>query len=174
MATPSQNLHINAPELLSRRRRMGDAFFTGLMWMIYSYLWAPLVSLIAWLLGFEFAYDVMVRAGGAQTLKTILFWYTAMLAGIIVVVTGWSQLNRFRFSKRDRRQAGAIVSDEELASTFGIETESLRELRESTVVQLSLDESGNIRAIETSPRGQRERDGQSDPSQLKKPKIKAM
>ena len=55
MATPSRNLHINAPELLSRRRRMGDAFITGLMWIIYSYLWAPLVSLIAWLLGFEFA-----------------------------------------------------------------------------------------------------------------------
>ena len=68
MATPSGELHINKPELLSRRRRMGDAFVTGLMWMLYSYLWAPLISLVAWALGFEFAYDVLIRSGGAYAL----------------------------------------------------------------------------------------------------------
>jgi biofilm PGA synthesis protein PgaD len=173
MATPSRNLHINAPELLSRRRRMGDAFFTGLMWIIYSYLWAPLVSLIAWLLGFEFAYEVMVRAGGAQTLKPILVWYAAMVAAIVVVVTGWSLVNRLRFSNRDRRHAGEIICDEELASTFGIEMESLRDLRKSHVARLSLDDLGNIRAINVSKENQRERDGQSEESQLKNPKIAA-
>lgn len=169
MAAPSRNLHINAPELLSRRRRMGDAFVTGLMWIIYSYLWAPLVSLIAWLLGFEFAYDVMVRAGGAQALKSILVWYAATLVGIIVVVTGWSLVNRLRFSDRDRRHAGEVVCDAELASRFGIEIESLQDLRESDVVRLSLDDEGNIRAIDLSPEDRREREGQSEGSQLKNP-----
>jgi biofilm PGA synthesis protein PgaD len=173
MATPSRNLHINAPELLSRRRRMGDAFITGLMWIIYSYLWAPLVSLIAWLLGFEFAYEVMVRAGGAQTLKSILLWYAAMVGAIVVVVTGWSFVNRLRFANRERRSAGEMVSDQELASTFGIEMDSLENLRESQVVQLSLDDMGNICAIDGSPSTQRERDGQSEGSQLKNPKIAA-
>ena len=169
MAAPSRNLHINAPELLSRRRRMGDAFVTGLMWIIYSYLWAPLVSLIAWLLGFEFAYDVMVRSGGAQALKSILVWYAATLVGIIVVVTGWSLVNRLRFSDRDRRHAGEEVCDAELASRFGIEIESLQDLRESDVVRLSLDDEGNIRAIDLSPEDRREREGQSEGSQLKNP-----
>ena len=169
MATPPRSLHINAPELLSRRRRMGDAFFTGLMWIVYSYLWAPLVSLIAWLLGFEFAYDVMVRAGGAQTLKSILVWYAAILVGIVAVVTGWSLVNRLRFSDRDRRHAGDVVRDEELASRFGIEIESLQDLRESNFVRLSLDGEGNIRAIDLSPEDRRERDGQSEGSQLKNP-----
>ena len=47
MASAPESLHINVPELLSRRRRLSDAFVTGLMWLVYTYLWAPLVSLIA-------------------------------------------------------------------------------------------------------------------------------
>ncbi len=143
------------------------------MWIIYSYLWAPLISLIAWLLGFEFAYDVMVRSGGAQTLKSILVWYGAILAAIVVVVTGWSLVNRLRFSNRDRRNAGEVVCDADLASSFGIEIESLQDLRESDVVRLSLDDEGNIRTIDVSGEERLERDGQSEGSQLKNPKRAA-
>ena len=47
MASAPENLHINVPEMLSPRRRLSDAFVTGLMWLVYSYLWAPLISLVA-------------------------------------------------------------------------------------------------------------------------------
>ena len=93
MAVDESQLHIDAPELLSRRRRMGDALATGFMWIVYSYLWAPFVSLLAWLLGFEFAYDVMIRAGGIHMLLESLYWYGQMLLAIIISVSGWSLLN---------------------------------------------------------------------------------
>ena len=70
-----KDLHIDAPYLLSRRRRITDTVATAMMWILYSYLWAPFISLVAWLLGFEFAYDVMVRAGGANGLLEILMYY---------------------------------------------------------------------------------------------------
>ena len=104
MNSAPENLHINVPELLSRRRRFRDAFVTAFMWLVYTYLWAPFVSLIAWLLGFEFAYDVMIRSGGIQGLKNVLSWYGLMLGCIIIVVTSWSLVNRLRFSGRERRQ----------------------------------------------------------------------
>ena len=120
MAVVPENLHINVPELLTRRRRLSDAFVTGLMWVVYTYLWAPLLSLIAWILGFEFAYDVMIRAGGIVGLKRVLVWYGIMLACICIVVTGWSMLNRLRFSGRERRKGAEIVDDSALASAFGV------------------------------------------------------
>ena len=169
MATPSGELHINKPELLSRRRRMGDAFVTGLMWMLYSYLWAPLISLVAWLLGFEFAYDVMIRSGGAYGLKSVLVSFFLMVAGIVIVVTGWSFVNRIRFANSNRRQAGDTISDESLAIAFGIGKANLRGLRSARVVKLSLDEAGNIQAIDDTPLPQRERGGQSDELQLRNP-----
>jgi biofilm PGA synthesis protein PgaD len=156
LASSSENIRINAPELLSRRRRLGDTLITGLMWVLYTYLWAPLVSLIAWLLGFEFAYDVMVRAGGVKMLKQALVWYGLTLACIIVVVTGWSIMNRLRFAQRNRRQAGKVVGDSEMAATFEIDTKTLADLRGARIARVSLDENGAIERIETNPRPQRD------------------
>jgi biofilm PGA synthesis protein PgaD len=85
------------------------------MWLVYSYLWAPLISLVAWLLGFEFAYDVMVRAGGFETLKEVIWFYLIVVAIIFVVVAGWSTINRRRFARHDRRQTIDSVPDTEIA-----------------------------------------------------------
>jgi biofilm PGA synthesis protein PgaD len=86
------------------------------MWLVYSYLWAPLISLVAWLLGFEFAYDVMVRAGGFETLKEVIWFYLIVVAIIFVVVAGWSTINRRRFARHDRRQTIDSVPDTEIAA----------------------------------------------------------
>ncbi len=167
MASAPENLHINVPEMLSRRRRLSDAFVTGLMWMVYSYLWAPLISLVAWILGFEFAYDVMIRSGGIQGLKNVLSWYGLMLCCITIVVTCWSIMNRLRFSGRERRRGASIVDDYALAESFGIEMSELRKLRHARVACVSTDADGGIREIKS--RSPCHRRAQSEESQLKKP-----
>lgn len=149
MAEIEQNIHINAPQLLSRRRRVGDALVTGVMWAAYSYLWAPLISLFAWLLGFEFAYDVIVRAGGIHSLKEILVIYSMLVACIFVVVAAWSFANRLRYSgQHDRRKGAEPVSDAEIATYFDIDDDQLRVMRESQVVNVDLSELGAIESVE--------------------------
>jgi biofilm PGA synthesis protein PgaD len=167
VASAPENLHINVPELLSPRRRLSDAFVTGLMWLVYSYLWAPLISLVAWILGFEFAYDVMIRSGGIQGLKNVLSWYGLMLCCIIIVVTCWSLVNRLRYSGRERRKAAAIVDDHALAETFGVELSELRKLRHAQIACLSLDVDGGIQQIQSGRR--LDQRVHSEESQLKKP-----
>lgn len=149
MAEIEQNIHINAPQLLSRRRRVGDALVTGFMWAVYSYLWAPLISLFAWLLGFEFAYDVIVRAGGIHSLKEILAIYSMLVACIFVVVAAWSFTNRLRYSgHHDRRKGAEPVSDAEIAAHFDIDDDQLRVMRVSQVVTIDLSEFGEIESVE--------------------------
>ena len=147
MSSP-EKLHINCPEELSRRKRLGDAVLTGIMWGLYTYLWAPLLSLVAWLLGFEFAYDVMVRAGGLEALRSVLHWYGLMLVGIVTFVTGWSLINRMRFVKRDRRHAAAQVSDEDIAAFFELESPQLEKLRCLRIIHVAQDETGGIVSVE--------------------------
>jgi biofilm PGA synthesis protein PgaD len=117
------------------------------MWLVYSYLWAPLISLVAWLLGFEFAYDVMVRAGGFETLKEVIWFYLIVVAIIFVVVAGWSTINRRRFARHDRRQTIDSVPDTEIAAYFGIRGEQLTLLRESRISQIGVNEEGQIVSI---------------------------
>lgn len=139
--------HIHAPHLLSHRRRFGDAIVTGLMWILYSYLWAPLISLLAWLLGFEFAYDVMVRAGGVSALKEVLWWYGIVLASIFVTVAVWSAINRRRFAGNDRRHSAQGINDTELADYFALQQQELQSMRSANIMNLSFDVSGNIEQV---------------------------
>jgi biofilm PGA synthesis protein PgaD len=148
VAAKEQQILIDSPQLLSRRHRITDAFITGIMWVLYSYLWAPLISLIAWLLGFEFAYDVMVRAGGIETFKEVFWFYLVVVASIFVVIGSWSMINRRRFANRERRKAIEPVSDNEVAAFFGISDEQLRDLRSSRVSQIRLDGEGQIESVE--------------------------
>lgn len=149
----TSELHIDAPHLLSQRRRLGDTIATGLMWILYSYLWLPLVSLLAWLLGFEFAYDVMVRAGGVDALKAVLWWYGIVLASIFVAVAVWSVVNRRRFANHDRRQNGQRVSDIEMTEYFDLQHEELQTMRSARVMSLSFDATGGIEQVDASRDG---------------------
>jgi biofilm PGA synthesis protein PgaD len=149
MKAVNDDVYINEPQLLSRRHRIGNALVTGVMWALYSYLWAPFVSLVAWLLGFEFAYDVMVRAGGIHVLKEVMSFYGLMVFCIIMVVTAWSLLNRYRFANRGRRQAGKTVTDTEIAKKFALNPTQLKQLKTARAIRLSHDEAGNIDRVET-------------------------
>lgn len=148
MALGGDSLHIDSPRLVSRRRRAADALFTGFMWVVYSYLWAPLISLLAWLLGFEFAYDVMVRAGGFEVFKQVIGIYLIMVACIFVVVAGWSTINRRRFGPRERRHAIEPVSDAEIAAYFGIANAQVKALRDARVSRVRVNDEGQIESVE--------------------------
>lgn len=148
MATARDNIHIRATHLLSRRRRIGDAFITALMWFLYSYLWAPFISLIAWLLGFEFAYDVMVRAGGIHALKDVMWWYAVIVLCIFVTVATWSMVNRRRFAGHDRRRSGPEVSDAELAEFYALTDADFRRLRNARSMRISLTDSGSVEQVD--------------------------
>ena len=117
------------------------------MWIVYSYLWAPFVSLLAWLLGFEFAYDVMIRAGGIHMLLESLYWYGMMLIAIIAVVTGWSLLNRYRYARLSRRCTAPVITDEDISDFFGITDEQMEVLRTGQIARVYLSEDGHIEQV---------------------------
>jgi biofilm PGA synthesis protein PgaD len=142
------DISIDAPELMTRPERTRDAVATALLWAVYVYLWVPLVSLFAWWLGFEFAYDVMVRAGGASSLKNVLVDYSIAVGIIFAVVTLWSFSNRIRFRGLNRRKISAAVSDEELADQFGIDAAQVAHLRQQKIVAIDFDDKGGLRLPE--------------------------
>jgi biofilm PGA synthesis protein PgaD len=141
------DLYIDASHMVTDRRRISDTLMTAVMWVIYSYLWAPFVSLLAWLLGIEFAYDVMVRAGGAKGLVDVLIFYSIVLVCIIIVVTAWSAINRHRFAGRDRRQSVANVPDEQIAEHFSLSLEVFNKIRSARVSNVSISPGAMIEQV---------------------------
>lgn len=142
MSAADKDIYINAPELLSARRRTRDTIFTAIMWAVYLYLWVPLASLFAWLLGVEFAYDVMIRAGGAQDLGAVLIVYAVIVAVILATVAIWSLGNRLRYGNLQRRHAHDAVTVKEMAAHFEIEPATVEQLRSMRTSAIEFDDEG--------------------------------
>lgn len=147
MPSTGKQRTIDAPQLLTGRQRVRDTAITGLMWIFYAYLWLPAVSLAAWLLGIDFAYEVMVRAGGAEGLRTILGWYGLALLGMIVLVTAWSAAERLRFRGKQRRHFVTPVEDAAIAASFGVDATQLRTLRHANCLRLAFETDGRLRSL---------------------------
>jgi biofilm PGA synthesis protein PgaD len=142
MVEVPQNMHFEAPEALTPQERARDTLITAVLWGVYLYLWVPLVSLLAWALGFEFAYDVMVRAGGARDLLPILQEYAVVVSIILSAFTIWSVSNRLRFKHLTRRSRRTPVSDQSLSEYFGVSIEQINSMRTHQILRVSFDEEG--------------------------------
>ena len=159
MRDAADKICIDAPMLQSSRERMRDTLVTGFMWILYVYLWLPLISLMAWVMGFEFAYDVMIRSGGAASMRTVLYWYAVAIVTILIVFGTWSLSNRWRYGAQNRRTALDPVSDESFMAYFGVSPEELARLRGSRSLTLELDTVGAIGEIADTPSGDAARHG---------------
>ena len=142
MANLPEQMYFTAPEELSQRERARDTLITAVLWAVYLYLWVPLVSLLAWAMGFEFAYDVMVRAGGARDLLPILLEYLVVVSIIFSAFTIWSVSNRLRFRELNRRSRRAPVKDEALSEYFQIPISQIAAMRSRQVIHVSIDDDG--------------------------------
>lgn len=140
-------MHYSAPEEMTRKERARDTLITAVLWAVYLYLWVPLVSLLAWAMGFEFAYDVMVRSGGAQDLLPILLEYLVVVSIIFSAFTIWSVSNRLRFRDLNRRARRAPVRDEALSEYFAIPVSQIASMRSRQVIHVSVGEDGRPRII---------------------------
>jgi biofilm PGA synthesis protein PgaD len=153
MADAPQEMYFAAPEELTTRERARDALITAVLWAAYLYLWVPLVSLLAWAMGFEFAYEVMVRAGGASDLLPILLEYAVVVSVIFSAFTIWSVSNRLRFRHLSRRTRRVPVADEALAEYFRIPISQIAAMRSRQVIHVGIDDEGRPRIIGLGPGG---------------------
>lgn len=151
MAISAHDTTIHAKDLLSSGQRARDTFLTTMLWVIYAYLWLPLVSLIAWLVGIDFAYEVVARAGGIQNLVGLLLWFGVALGLILTLVTGWSGTQYFRFHRRERRISAIPLAAETERQLWGLDEEEFKRLRTARSLRIELDSDGRIIGLRNNP-----------------------
>ena len=140
-------LIIDTPSLQSLRQRYAYAFLTLIFWVLWFYLWIPVISLVAWLLGIKVFYREMIVLEGLQGLVDLLGWYGLTIAVIAVCYTGWALYNQFRFRGRNRRHEQPEVEPLEVANSFDIEPALILPLQEAKRILIAHDEQGRIRRI---------------------------
>jgi len=127
--------------------RARDTILTLALWGIYIYLWIPLITLAAWLFGFERFYEVMITYGGFEVAMDLLDLYALMIITIVISVLSWSGFNYYRFHRHERRQAAAETPVRSLSEFFDIPEADIERARSARRLRIDLDEQGRIASM---------------------------
>lgn len=137
---------IHHPELQSRLRRGVFAIIATLGWMLWLYLFAPLLSIAAWLFGFHRFQHYAWHNTHRAVMTLLLYLVIIAAAGATFVL--WAVYNLLRFGRRDRRMAITPVTLAEMALAYGVTDAVVGQMRAAKVQRVHHDEHGNILRIE--------------------------
>jgi len=134
-------------DILDTRLKTRDAVLTTALWVLYAYLWLPFISLIAWLIGIDFAYGLVEQAGGLSNLFELLTSFGIALAFITCIVIGWSALQFWRFHDKERRTTSPSPDYDDEMSLWDIDAADLYKIRCGRRLTIGLDEHGAITSV---------------------------
>ena len=134
---------IYRPDLQPRSRRVMFSGVTLLAWLIWFYLFVPLLSLGAWWFGIDAFREYMLLPGARDYLLT-LTGYAIVIAITFLIIFGWSRYNQIRFSGPDRRQGQPPVTADMTARRFHVKPELLVQLQQAKTIDLNFDPTGKL------------------------------
>jgi biofilm PGA synthesis protein PgaD len=126
------------------KRRVGQ-IVSLIAWIIWIYLFTPIIALIGWFFGVEL-FQRYILDDPIGTLRAVqVYALVIFIAGVVFI--GWAGYNWFRFHNRERRRAPPPVDASQLAWHFGISTEQAEEVERARIVTVHFDDDAAIVAI---------------------------
>lgn len=148
----SDSLIISAPHRQSVAQRNLYASLTVLAWFAWIWLWLPLVTLFAWMLGLDHAYGRVVLDNVEHGLRDLMFLMRAAGVCALTLIL-WIVYNWLRFGGIERRREVDTVPAETIASYFGADDEVSGRLRGMRRSVLHIDPTGRpVKAVVDTPR----------------------
>jgi biofilm PGA synthesis protein PgaD len=122
---PRYKLILNMPDLVAKHTKIGSSVVTAVCWMFFVYLWMPLITLIAWFISADHAYDEIRFAHEITNLERLTVIY-----GLIVLALGgslllWAWKEYLRFHNVNRRREPIAVENAELAAYTNLQADHI-------------------------------------------------
>lgn len=120
--TEKTKLIIDRSRLVSRPKRVLAGGVTAFFWFVWIYLWLPLITLVAWALGFRSAYIQLKPSIEAADAANIAITYFAIIVCLGIALLTWAFSEYLRFKNVRRRVHPQAVSVFELARYAQVNT----------------------------------------------------
>ncbi|MCC7632994.1 poly-beta-1,6-N-acetyl-D-glucosamine biosynthesis protein PgaD [Stenotrophomonas rhizophila] len=130
---------IQKPHRQPRLQRTAWGFVTLAFWGFYFYLWAPLVTLVSWLLGGQLAWLQLYEYKQAVD-PFVLIALPVMLVACAVLLIAWAEYNRLRFAGKERRLPHQDAPLADIARDLGASPALAAQLAGGKAVTLHMDD----------------------------------
>lgn len=139
-----EELIIERPELQTIYQRYGSMTLTAFFWMVWFYIWTPLITLVCWWFGIEFIYTEIFTYASFKffidDVRQYLMAISILCAGLIF----WSNYNFLRFRNASRYKECQAVSLEEISHYSNIKKESLVIYQKTKILSVRFDEQNKL------------------------------
>lgn len=140
-------LIIENPELQSLFHRYGWRSITFAFWVLYIYLWLPLITLAAWWLGVKLFNLHIIKLNGYAGLASQLGLYCTVILTMSFVLIGWAEIERLRFKGSFRRADNLTVTVAEVAKKYQLQEVQLSQLMQKKFMRVHFSAKGEISKI---------------------------
>ncbi len=123
-----------------RLQRTAWGFVTLAFWGFYFYLWAPLVTLVSWLLGGHLAY-VQLYQHSQHVDPFVMIALPVILVCCSLLLIAWAEYNRYRFGGKERRAPREDSRREDIAHALGATDALAEQLMNAKAVTLHMDDN---------------------------------
>ena len=123
-----------------RLQRTAWGFVTLAFWGFYFYLWAPLVTLVSWLLGGHLAY-VQLYQRKQHVDPFVMIALPVILVCCSLLLIAWAEYNRYRFGRKERRAPREDSSRADIAHALGATDALAEQLMNAKAVTLHMDDN---------------------------------
>jgi biofilm PGA synthesis protein PgaD len=139
-------LIFDRPELQARRHRWVYSTLTLVAWVVWMYLWLPLITILAWYFGVRtFLREVIIPEPGTLFTLVMIYLFVVIVMGALLIT--WSRYNLSRFGGKDRRRSPESVPDREVEEWFDLAHGTLAKFRSSARLVVEHGDLGEVLSV---------------------------
>ena len=146
---------IDRPDLQTRGQRTVSGVLTFLFWSIWIYLCLPVLSLIAWAVGFQQAYKYMVVRGGHEEFLHVITLCAAGIGLLGGALVAWAFYNIVRYGRLPARGGRPPVPHDQIARYFRQGPVAVGTWQSAQRLYVDHDEKGDVAKVEILSPGER-------------------
>lgn len=137
-------LIFDSPGLQSIKFKYASTAITLIFWVVWFYLWIPLVTFAGWWFQIDTIQHQMITLEGFHAFLDELPFFLLVTACIVGTLSIWAFYNFMRFKGVDRRKPLAPVKQSDILDTFSISETDLELALSSKVSVILIDDDDKI------------------------------
>ncbi len=135
---------IDTPKLQTLQLKYTSTLLTLVFWIVWFYLWVPLITLLGWWFQIRFFQQEMIMTDGLDAFLDVLPIFISVIFALIGSLGFWALYNYKRFKGIDRRKALPPVVKDDLIELLPITETYLNAIQSNKTSTVTVSEKGEI------------------------------
>jgi biofilm PGA synthesis protein PgaD len=135
---------IDTPKLQTLQLKYTSTLLTLVFWIVWFYLWVPLITLVGWWFQIRFFQQEMIMTDGLDAFLDVLPTFISVIFALIGTLGFWALYNYKRFKGIDRRKTLPPVVKDDLIELLPITETYLNAIQSNKTSTVTVSEKGEI------------------------------